>query len=60
MPKIKGYRTYAAAAVTILLGISSAVGLLDLDSNVMGAIMVVIGAVVAALRTVTDTPPGSQ
>lgn len=70
--KIKGYRTLLVSAITALLGLLTATGIIDVPAteagvsvetlvdNLFGAILVVVAAINAVLRLFTDTKVGTK
>lgn len=57
MSSLKGYRTFIVALLTALLGSLEAAGTLPWGDQVTGILVAILGAVLFALRTVTDTAP---
>ena len=57
---MKGFRTFALAAITVVLGVLETTDVLPWDADVTGMIVIVLGFVAAYLRTQTNTPPGKS
>ena len=61
---LKGWRTYALGALTIITGLLAAFAdpgvIAAMPPKVLGVIVATLGGAMIVLRTITTTPPGQS
>jgi hypothetical protein len=60
---LQGYRTYIVSAIVAVLGVLAAVdwnSVLQNPKNTGGMVAIALSVIMAILRSITTTPPGSS